>query len=208
MLAVACVHRPDDADRIIAAFATAEDQRACERYTRPSRRRQSLASRALLRASLVRLFGEPARSWTICANSHNKPLVRTTTGREPAQVSVAHSRTLVACAITDIGPIGIDVEYCVPRRRIEAIAGATFGFSERAAVDREGVGGFYKIWTLREAMAKASGLGIVKMAAQRDLFAVAPVGKPWTTTIGRECWTFYHQRLLRKYALSLALKHE
>jgi 4'-phosphopantetheinyl transferase len=206
MLAVACVHRPDDADQIIASFATAEDRRACERYSRSSRRRQSLTSRALLRALLGRLFGPAAQPWTIYYNSDNKPFVTAATGREPVQVSMAHSRELVACAVTDIGPIGIDVEYCAPRPRMKGIAASSFGNAEQAAVDQQGAAAFYRIWTLREAMAKATGLGLFDTAGRSDLFAAAPAGKAWSTTLEGRRWTFFYQRLLRRYAFSVALK--
>jgi phosphopantetheinyl transferase len=134
-------------------------------------------------------------------------MVTTRTGREVAKVSIAHSGELVVCAITDLGSIGIDVEYFAPQRRIVDIAETTFGPNERAAVSRGGAAAFYKIWTLREAMAKATGLGLVTMAAETDLFAAAPSGKAWSATVQRRQWTFFYRRLFRDYALGFALQH-
>jgi 4'-phosphopantetheinyl transferase len=208
MLVVACVYRYDDASHIVSSFATAEDRRMCERYSRPVRRRQSLAARALLRVSLSRLFDRPPQSWRLSHSASGKPVVRTSSGSEVAKISISHSRGLVACAISDLGSIGIDVEYCAPGRRIVNIAEMTFGEAELAAVGREGSAAFYKIWTLREAMAKALGLGVVNMASQSDLFSSAPVGKAWSVSVKRERWTFLHSKYLRNYSLSIALKHE
>lgn len=206
MLAVACVHHPAETDRIIALFATAADRRACARYQRPTRRRQSLAARALLRASFSRLFGCPSESWKIHATADGKPVITISGGREPAQISIAHSRDLVACAISDEGPVGIDVEYCAQGRRIGEIAAATFGPSECAAVDRGGASAFYKIWTLREAMAKVSGVGLMAITSEADLFATAPTGKAWSATVQSRQWIFFYRKLLRDYAVGLALQ--
>lgn len=206
MLTVACVHRPDEADQLVATFATSDDRRAGERFTRRHRRHQTLTSRALLRSVLAQAFGGPAESWELCYHADGKPAVRDKNGQEAVQISISHSRDVVACAITDIGPIGIDVECCAPERPFKKIAGATFGDAERYAVDKEGMGTFYKIWTLREALAKAADLELLPLAARNDLFAGAPAGEAWSRTVEQERWIFYYQEILTTYAFSVALK--
>jgi 4'-phosphopantetheinyl transferase len=205
VLTVAFVHRPDEADRLIASFATSDDRRACERYSRFGRKRQALTARALVRSLLAELFGRRAKSWKICYHTSGKPVVKAGAGHEPVQISVSHSRDLVACAVTDIGAIGIDVEFCASYRPFKKIAATAFGDGERTAAERDDESTFYKIWTLREALAKASGVGLQHVAGRSDLFAAAPTGEVWCTVVEQERWIFYHQRLLAVYAFSVAL---
>lgn len=199
------MHRSDEADRLIAAFATSDDRRASERYSRLSRRRQTLTSRALLRSLLAELFGPAARSWELCYHD-GKPSVKADDGREAVQISISHSRDLVACAVTDIGPIGIDVEYRASGRPFTKIAMTAFGDGERDAAAADGAATFYKIWTLREALAKASGLGFPHPGDRTDLFSAVPTGEIWCNVFEREHWVFYYQDLLTSYAFSVALK--
>ena len=206
MLTLAYVHRSDEADQLVAAFATDDDRRASERYLRLSRRRQALTSRALLRSTLAELFGPSAGSWELGYCGDGKPTVKTGDGREGVQISISHSRDLVACAVTDIGPIGIDVEHLETGRPFTKIAATAFGDQEGHAAAAGGPSAFYKIWTLREALAKASGLGFPHEARRTDLFGGAPTGEIWRSHVAEEHWAFYHQELLGSYALSVALK--
>lgn len=206
MLTLAYVHLSDEADQLVGKFATDDDRRASERYLRLSRRRQALTSRALLRSRLAELFGPSAGFWEIGYRGDGKPTVKTGDGCEGVQISISHSGDLVACAVTNIGPIGIDVEYLAAGRSFTKIAATAFGDQEGHAVATGGASTFYKIWTLREALAKASGFGFPHEVRRTDLFGRTPTGEIWRSQVAEEHWAFYHQELLRSYALSVALQ--
>jgi 4'-phosphopantetheinyl transferase len=105
-----------------------------------------------------------------------------------------------------VGAIGIDVEYCEPHRHFAGIAAATFGESEYRAVARGGAEAFYKIWTLREALAKASGLGFAQLVDGRDYFADTPSTQVWRGSDEQGGWVFGHRLLSATYAAAFAIK--
>lgn len=73
-------------------------------------------------------------------------------GQRPGASSKAHSRTLVAAAVAPNGPVGIDVEYHAPGRRIREVARWLMG----ADVGDEGAA--YRVFTFYEAYFKAMGV--------------------------------------------------
>lgn len=78
------------------------------------------------------------------------------------QFSISHSGGLWAC-ILGKSPCGMDLQenrLC----RQDAIAARYFTDAEAEFVKQDGISGFYRIWTRREALAKFTGLGFFGMA--------------------------------------------
>lgn len=78
--------------------------------------------------------------------------------------SLSHTRGLAACAIDAAHPVGIDVERVEVHRDLHAIALLVFTPEERDWLDRRAGGavwteGFFTLWTMKEAVMKAVGLG-------------------------------------------------
>lgn len=205
MLAVAYLDscQPEGED-LIARFATDADHRAADRYRLPARRRQSVAARALLRATLEIETGCFENRWRFDRDSLGKPILRPDDGQAPIAVSLSHCRTMTACAIADPGPVGIDIEYCAPRRPFMEIAATAFGENERRAVEIGGVAAFYRIWTLREALAKATGVGLPMVMNGRDYFALPQRSDAWRAEIEGRDWLFRAGMVAGTYALGLA----
>jgi len=81
--------------------------------------------------------------------------------------------------------IGIDIES----PRVETIDIGDRGIRFRTAgtaacAIRRTRGVFNRIWTLREALAKALGIGFPMLADQRDYFADAAASGEWQSIIG------------------------
>jgi 4'-phosphopantetheinyl transferase len=191
-----------DADRLIAALATAEDHADAARHSRPRRARQSLAARALLRAVLAREdMPPPGSPWRLLRGKQGHPS-EAVAGATRRVVSLAHSGTIVACAAAIGGAIGIDVERMDPERPLLALARAAFGPAEIAEVESGGIAAFYRIWTLREALAKASGKGFGMLVNGRDL--VADIGAAGRRRIGEREWDLASWTLEEGYALGFA----
>ena len=78
--------------------------------------------------------------------------------------NVSHSGRHGLIALAPSGRVGVDVEECVPRRDFDLLSEAVFGPRERA--DLAAVAGgerirlFFRLWTLKEAVAKALGTGL------------------------------------------------
>jgi phosphopantetheinyl transferase len=164
--------RPDAA-AFIDAFATEDDRRQAERFASGPRRTQSVAGRALIRALLREVSEIAPRGFALATTASGRPRILDADG-VPASldISIAHSRDLVVAAVTDRGRIGIDVEH-LGARRFDGIAAKFFGRQEQDAVRFGGARAFYRIWTSREAFAKAMDRGIAGALERMDYFGSA-----------------------------------
>ena len=91
-------------------------------------------------------------------------------------VSLSHSGGWLVGAISTEGAIGVDIEQHRPDRDFIALASAAFGPQECRLVESGGGPEFYRIWTLREAMAKARGVGLALVVDGRDHVTANAVG--------------------------------
>ena len=94
-----------------------------------------------------------------------KPMLTYRDGRpQPLHVSVAHGGGLAVAAVCDHGPIGVDVEHVDPRRNLLAIAQRFYSPEEfrhlEAAGTDERTALFHQWWTRKEAVLKATGIGL------------------------------------------------
>ncbi len=74
-------------------------------------------------------------------------------------VSISHSGGLWVCSLSR-EKAGIDVEV-VRDRAWQRISERHFTGSEKAVVADQGIAGFYRVWTRKEAYAKYTGEGLV-----------------------------------------------
>ena len=127
----------------------------------------SLLARALLRALLHRLTG--SGDWTIAAdNNSGKPYLRDEHGVLGPAISLSHGGGMVAAAVGSPGlRIGVDLEPH-KARDVMALAAKAFGPAEQQQVAEGSTAAFYKLWTLREAMGKATGQGLSLAADGAD----------------------------------------
>lgn len=129
-----------------------------------------LAARALLRRALSRgAAAVPAPNWRFEPAPGGKPAILS----PPSAIrfNVSHTAGLVAVALADV-EVGVDVEG-VPARLPRDVVDRSFAPEERDAVLADpgrATARFAEIWTLKEAYAKARGLGL---ALPFDSFAVA-----------------------------------
>jgi 4'-phosphopantetheinyl transferase len=175
-----------------------------DRQRTSAARRQRLCVRALLR-SLLSTHGTETAAWHQSRAADGQPWLEADGPVRPPHFSLSHSGTMVACAIDWTGPIGIDIERIRRDRPIAAIARSAFGPTECIAVEREGVETFYRLWTLREALAKASGTGFGLLMNREDLVPVTP-DAGWET-IDQQPWSFRYWRLMEPYGLGVVLGH-
>ena len=151
-----------------------------------------------LASQLLRAFGDPER--TIHTDDRGKPIVH---GQPERHISIAHSGAVIAAAASTIGPIGIDVE-CHKTRDLNGLALAAFGPIECAAVATSGVSAFYRIWTLREAISKATGDG---MALATDRIDRVPAAMNDGKMVAIEDgWFIAHELIAPALSMALALR--
>jgi phosphopantetheinyl transferase len=146
------------AQRILSQWSRREDAGADSVGAAIRRRRQ--LGRAVLRKLLVEAAHFAPVHCRFGVEPQGRPVIRDVNRRRHASLSLSHAGGWLAGALGVGSAIGIDIEHHKPDRDFAALANTAFGPQERRHVAGEGARAFYRIWTLREAMAKARGVGL------------------------------------------------
>lgn len=149
-----------DSDALCWDLLSAEERARIAAIACPSRRRQRLLSRALLRRITASLSGRPARDIRIVGRSGAKPRFGDGVGID---FSVSHSSDRIALAFSRAGEVGCDIER-LRDRPLDSFAANCCGRAEKrrlAGLDRtRGRNFLFSRWTLKEALLKATGEGL------------------------------------------------
>ncbi len=149
------------------ALRTAAHVLAPEEWERARRMRHGgvrfALARAALRRRLAHALGTPAREVSLVERERGKPVLSPVYGAS-LRFSLAHSGDVALVALRLGDDVGVDVERVRSDVDGDAVARALFSPRERllmaslgAASEREA---FFRAWVRREALAKASGLGV------------------------------------------------
>ena len=134
-----------------------------ERYISTDAADQFLVGRALARCGLsLYAPGAPA-DWRFETNGQGKPRLAARHGADWLSFNISNTRGMVACALGRDAAIGVDIE--ADRQTYDpGIAERFFTSSETSAIETAHPGDraarFLKTWTLKEAVVKATGLGL------------------------------------------------
>lgn|GEM_PF-3535638 len=176
-----------DEDRVLAASRGVGAER-------------TLAARALLRALLFRQAGD--QDWRLQADDRGKPSLIARDGTAGPSVSLSHSGAMVAAALGPVGAsLGVDLE-AHKQRDVQALAAHAFGPAERQRVAAGGAAVFFRLWTLREAMGKATGQGLSLAADGQDHLGEDGPHEGWWRQPG---WFLGHVTPCPGYSLAAAL---
>jgi 4'-phosphopantetheinyl transferase len=139
-----------------------EERARADRFAFDRDRRDFIAAHALLRGALSYHGGLTPDVWSFASEATGKPYL---VGHSELQFNIAHTRGLVACALSITGPVGIDVESIDIERDIESVWENNFASSEITELKACEEGGirqarFTELWTLKEAYLKALGTGL------------------------------------------------
>ncbi len=137
-----------------------EDLARLGRYTNLAARSMFSASRGGLRQLLGEMLAEPAPAIRIASHEHGKPYLP---DFPELHFNISHSRTLALIAIAR-HPVGVDVEYLHRSVDFASILRRFFSPSEQADWEKypvpSPVEAFFRGWTRKEAILKATGEGI------------------------------------------------
>lgn len=150
---------PDETTTEELKLLSCEERGRASKFHFSEHRNTFVRSRAMLRKLVGNAIGIPPWAVSFCYGSKGKPIIAS----DPSlHVNVAHSAGLFACAITRLGPIGIDVEEVAPRPDLETIAETFFAPEEQAQLRcaNDPWEAFYRCWTRKEAFVKATGDGL------------------------------------------------
>jgi 4'-phosphopantetheinyl transferase len=182
--------------RRLAAMLPEEDLARCERYRRPGARARALAARAALRGVLGACLEMDPRRVPLL-EGRGKPRLAGELGGE-LEFSLSHSGGLALLAVGRGVRVGVDVERLRPVPFLDDVVGRFFGEEERKEVrSLRGAArrrAYFRLWTRREAAAKAQGLGILEFLRRCP---------QWAPQQGREAWQLVDLRPARGYAGAL-----
>jgi 4'-phosphopantetheinyl transferase len=131
-------------------------------YRGVSDQRRFLTGRALLRNVAAGYLGVPPQQVVLaarcpdCARPHGRP----TLPGSGIEVSIAHSRNRVLVGATRAGHIGVDVEFADPDVSIGELYSLALAPEERDGISVNTPLDFYRLWTRKEAVLKATGDGL------------------------------------------------
>ncbi len=164
-------------DRWTAQLGPEEAGRA-SRLRREADRNAFVAAHMLLRVLLTACTGAPVSRWRFSDGPHGKPELHADHALPELQFSLSHSAGAVACGVARGHRIGVDIETHAKLPEVMEIADAHFAPEERALLLAAGAEGrlpmFYTLWTLKEAVLKATGRGL-DMPLGDVIFTLSPI---------------------------------
>jgi 4'-phosphopantetheinyl transferase len=170
-----------------------------------------LLGKALSRTLLGRYFDVPATEWRFVSTALGKPHIDWPESTRSLQFSLSHTEGLVACAVTWQRAVGIDVEHTGRVLEWDLVA-HQFAPEEYQQLMRrpqhKRQEAFFALWTLKEAYAKACGLGLSRglNGCRFELAEDCSVRSAYPDR-GNATWTFFCPILSREHRVAVAAEH-
>ncbi len=145
------------------AWIDERERERLERFLFDGPRRRFALCRAALRATITNRLDCENERLDFETTVHGKPVAHV--DGKPASISfnVSHSGRHGLIAIAPQGRIGVDVEERVAHRNMDLLIQGVFGKTEQAELaSAQGYGKlhlFFRLWTIKEALIKAHGMG-------------------------------------------------
>ncbi len=137
---------------------SADEKARAVRYHLERDRNRFIVSRMTLRLLLEQYLDQPADAIQFGIGDNKKPFIQSDV---PLYYNVGHAADKILIAISD-SLVGVDVEYMDRELDVTDIAKTCFSPAEQAYVrtSADSVTAFYRLWTRKEALLKATGKGI------------------------------------------------
>jgi 4'-phosphopantetheinyl transferase len=148
----------------LEAVLNAEERARANRMLRASQRGQYTLCRGVLRMLLAAYTGQRPEAVEFAYGPWGKPLAAGQLAEAHLEFNLAHSGELAVYAVTQGRRVGVDVECAREVPEAEQIVARHFAAEEctawqqLAAEERQAA--FFRVWTRREAFAKATGQGL------------------------------------------------
>ena len=147
--------------RTCEAQLSDDELERARRFRLPALRRRYSVAHALLRRLLAAHLGTDAASLRFESGPHGKPAL---CDSPQLRFNLSHAGDLALYALAWRREVGVDLEPCTLDIEIDAVAGHVFAAEERDALaaltGEPRRSAFFRIWTRKEAYAKALGLGL------------------------------------------------
>jgi 4'-phosphopantetheinyl transferase len=160
---------------------SAEERERATAMTSGEARERFVRSRIALRHTLAWLGATAPGRLDIFVDPNGKPHLRQSSKVPALEFSMSHSGSTLAIAVTHDGPVGVDIEELDSNVDVEAIANRFFPPAEvrtlRNLDSEERREAFFRAWVRKEAVAKATDLGLDSALASVDLTGATEDGR-------------------------------
>ncbi len=150
-------------DRLQHLLNDTETARA-QRLLRPHVYERFVLARALLRQLLGHYLRCSPQEVHLQFSSYGKPSLDPSVHKMPLQFNISHSQDYVMVALTKQNELGVDIEYHKALNDFNGIIERVFSASEQTWLaslpEPSQQAAFFKVWTRKEALTKAMGLGL------------------------------------------------
>ena len=150
-----------------------EEQVRCRQYPLPGSRRRFALCRAALRAILCRQLDCSNERLSFGSSHYGKLFALVDEAPAAISFNLSHSGEHGLIALVSHGRLGVDVEERVSRKDFDELSEAVFGPHEQSALarvrGRDRVQLFFRLWTIKEALIKALGLGFTFDVSQFEV---------------------------------------
>ncbi len=150
----------------LKSYLSPEELSRSERFKAEKAKRQFIVGRGVLRAILSRYLTQPAKQILFDYEKMGKPFLAKKMQHPHPQIAfnLTHSHDLALYSIIQAASIGVDLEYRKRSLSFDDLAQRFFSPAEfqeiQQAQGTQKASAFYHIWTKKEALLKALGLGL------------------------------------------------
>lgn len=196
----------------LLAYITPEEKNRAATMQSEQRKKEWLATRALLRACLSHYTGISPVDLRFEKTEAGKPIL--INAASEIAFNLSHGPRWAVCAVAAAGDVGVDVDCETRRNRIDDIAAQYFHAQEQAvlvAIQDEHARrrAFFRYWTLKEAYIKAKGETLNGTRLQEYAFLPSVHQQPATLlNATSDGWQFAHRRFDDDHHLALASQCE
>jgi 4'-phosphopantetheinyl transferase len=165
--------RPAAEVRLLEALLSEDEVARVGRFRLERDRRRYIVGRATLRAILGGYLGLPPKQMEFAYGPQGKPALHARWAETQITFNLSHARELAIYAVTKGREVGIDLEWIEPGVDVEPLAERFLSAREKASLyglpRDQAQARFYMLWTRKEALLKAMGVGL---SAPLDHFSV------------------------------------
>ena len=155
------------------AWLDDEERQRCRRFLYDGPRRRFALCRAALRSVLCDRMGCGNEQLAFGAFEFGKPFAVLGGEMAPVSFNVSHSGDHGLIAYAPEGWLGVDVEERVARADLDGLMEAALSSVEQdelaSGSELHRLDGFLKLWTIKEAIIKAVGLGVAINMAELEV---------------------------------------
>jgi 4'-phosphopantetheinyl transferase len=198
-------------------FLSPDERKRADRVRFEVHRNRFVVGRGLMRLILGRYCDVPPEKLRFNYGPNGKPEL--TPGEKARRTggalhfNLAHSEGVGVLAVTQTGPVGVDVEQVRRLREFKELVSQFFSVREAAEFSRlereQQPAAFFNLWTRKEALLKATGEGIGRLLNQVEVSflpgeSASVLSLPPEQWASRE-WSLVDLAISPAYAAALAL---